>query len=184
MLDFYADGTTPVSEQLAFTGTQEPASPPYGLRVRRQHPGDPTVPGGPDASILSLNSTIGAPNVAYYVTKRVRTVDTERVDGHARKVTAHGHPAGAAARQGPGRAEELPGRRIPVRAGVHLRRRQHGDGAGDDPLPVGRGPGLGPETTTGTASVGGRPRRSCGVAPTAEGGTPDVKRGSDYWQAA
>jgi len=80
VLDFYADGTTPVSEQLAFTGTEEPASAPYGLSFVVNIPAIPTVPGAPDASILSLKSTIGAPNAAYYVTKRHRRV-LEHVKG-------------------------------------------------------------------------------------------------------
>ncbi len=87
VLDFYGDGTTPVSEQLAFTGTQEPASAPYGFEFAVNVPTIPTVPGGPDASILSLTSTIGAANVAYYVTEKVRTVVTRRIDGRSEKVT-------------------------------------------------------------------------------------------------
>jgi len=86
VLDFYAEGTTPVLEELAFTGTEAPASPPFGLQFVVNIPTIPTVPGGPDASILSLTSTIGAPNAAYYVTKRVRTTVTERVNGRTRKV--------------------------------------------------------------------------------------------------
>ncbi len=86
VLDFYADGTTPVSEQLAFAGTQEPASPPYGFEFVVNIPPIATVPGGPDASIVSLKSTIGAPNAAYYVTKKVRVVTTLRVGGTTRKV--------------------------------------------------------------------------------------------------
>ena len=46
-----------------------------------------TVPGGPDASIVSLRSTIGAPNAQYYVTQRVRTTTTQRVGGRVVKVT-------------------------------------------------------------------------------------------------
>ncbi len=86
VLDFYGDGTTPVSEQLAFTGTQEPANAPYGFDFAVDVPTIPTVPGGPDASILSLTSTIGAADVAYYVTEKVRTVVTRHVDGRTEKV--------------------------------------------------------------------------------------------------
>jgi hypothetical protein len=87
VLDFFAAGTTPVAEQLAFAGTQEPASAPYGFQFVVNIPPIATVPGGPDASIVSLRSTIGAPNAQYYVTKRVRVVTTRRVGGRTEKVT-------------------------------------------------------------------------------------------------
>ncbi len=87
VLEFYADATTPVAEQLAFAGTQEPASPPYGIEFVVDVPAIATVPGGPDASIVSLRSTIGAPNAQYYVTRKVRTTVTRRVGGHVRRVT-------------------------------------------------------------------------------------------------
>jgi hypothetical protein len=83
VLDFFGEGDTPIYERLAFTGTEQPASPPYGREFVVNVPAIATVPGGPDASILSLSSTIGATNAAYYVNKRVKV----RVGGRTRTVT-------------------------------------------------------------------------------------------------
>jgi len=87
VLDFYADATTPILEQLAFTGAEAPASPPYGLQFVVDIPPIATVPGGPNVSITSLTSTIGAPNAAYYVTKRERVEVSVRSGGRTRKVS-------------------------------------------------------------------------------------------------
>lgn len=87
VLYFYADGTSPIIEQLAFPGIQQPASPPYGSEFVVNIPPITTVPGGPDASVVSMKASIGAPNVAYYVTKRVHVggrVVSRRVLQHVR----------------------------------------------------------------------------------------------------
>ena len=139
-----------LSEQLAFAGTQEPASAPYGLEFVVDVPAIATVPGGPDASIVSLRSTIGAPNAQYYVTRK----DPYRHHATRRRAGGegdhHGDDARAAAREGPRRAGQLPGRRLSVRDAVHVRGRHHDDGGRPDRLPVG---GRASPNDEGAASV-------------------------------
>jgi len=79
---FYANGKEPVSAQLVFSGEVLPASGLFGTQLAVNVPPITSVPGGPDVSILSVQSTIGPSHLTYY--KRV----------HGRRVAFH--PEGVA----------------------------------------------------------------------------------------
>ncbi len=76
VLELYGDGKTPVSEQIVLEGVVAPDTAPYGQQLVLPIPTIATVPGGPNASVLSFQLTVGANNIQYYrtvtVTKRVR----------------------------------------------------------------------------------------------------------------
>lgn len=74
---FYANGQTPVYAQLVFAGEVQPASGIFGSQLATQVPPIPSVPNGPDVSIVSVNASIGPEHLTYY--KRV----------HGRKVAFH-----------------------------------------------------------------------------------------------
>jgi hypothetical protein len=63
---FYANGRTPVSAQLVFTGEVLPASGIFGSQLSTAVPAIPSVPDGPNVSIISVESTIGPENLTYY----------------------------------------------------------------------------------------------------------------------
>jgi hypothetical protein len=79
---FYANGQTPVYAQLVFRGELLPASGLFGSQLTTAIPPIPSVPNGPDVSIISVESTIGPNHLTY--TKHV----------HGRLV--HFHPVGIA----------------------------------------------------------------------------------------
>ncbi len=79
---FYANGQTPVFAQLVFRGELLPATGIFGSQLTTLVPPIPSVPNGPDVSILSVESTIGPSHLTYV--KRV----------HGRVV--HFHPIGIA----------------------------------------------------------------------------------------
>jgi hypothetical protein len=79
---FYANGQTPVFAQLVFKGEVLPASGIFGSQLSTVVPPIPSVPNGPDVSILSVQATIGPSHLTYY--KRV----------HGRRVSFH--PVGIA----------------------------------------------------------------------------------------
>jgi hypothetical protein len=79
---FYANGQTPVYAQLVFRGELLPASGIFGSQLTTVVPPIPSVPNGPDVSIISVQSTIGPSHLVY--TKHV----------HGRLV--HFHPIGIA----------------------------------------------------------------------------------------
>ena len=79
---FYANGQTPVFAQLVFRGEVLPATGIFGSQLATVVPPIPSVPNGPDVSIVSVQATIGPSHLIY--TKHV----------HGRLV--HFHPVGIA----------------------------------------------------------------------------------------
>ena len=63
---FYANGQTPVFAQLVFTGEVLPASGVFGSELSTSVPLIPSVPNGPDVSIVNVNATIGPSGLTYY----------------------------------------------------------------------------------------------------------------------
>lgn len=63
---FYALGESPVSAQLVFQGEVLPDSGRFGSQLRAQVPPVPSVPGGPDVSIVRVTTTIGPAGLTYY----------------------------------------------------------------------------------------------------------------------
>jgi hypothetical protein len=63
---FYANGLTPVYAQLVFTGEVLPATGAFGSRLATEVPPIASVPGGPDVSVVSVQSTIGPSHLTYY----------------------------------------------------------------------------------------------------------------------
>ncbi len=63
---FYANGQTPVFAQLVFRGEVLPATGIFGSQLTTVVPPIPSVPNGPDVSILSVKATIGPSHLTYY----------------------------------------------------------------------------------------------------------------------
>jgi hypothetical protein len=63
---FYANGQAPVYAQLVFSGEVLPASGAFGSQLSTIVPPIPSVPDGPDVSVVSLNATIGPERLIYY----------------------------------------------------------------------------------------------------------------------
>jgi hypothetical protein len=63
---FYANGQTPVFAQLEFAGEVLPDSGVFGSQLATTVPLIPSVPGGPDVSVVEVNSTIGPSGLTYY----------------------------------------------------------------------------------------------------------------------
>jgi hypothetical protein len=63
---FYANGQTPVFAQLVFRGEVLPAAGIFGSQLTTAVPPIPSVPNGPDVSILSVQATIGPNHLTYY----------------------------------------------------------------------------------------------------------------------
>jgi hypothetical protein len=63
---FYANGLFPVSAQLTFAGEVLPDSGAFGSQLHTNVPLVASVPGGPDVSIVSVQSTIGPQHLTYY----------------------------------------------------------------------------------------------------------------------
>jgi hypothetical protein len=63
---FYANGQTPVFAQLVFQGEVLPDSGVFGSQLATTVPLIPSVPNGPDVSIVSVNATIGPSGLTYY----------------------------------------------------------------------------------------------------------------------
>jgi hypothetical protein len=63
---FYANGLFPVFAQLAFSGEVLPDSGRFGSQLATTVPPVTSVPGGPDVSILSVQTTIGPSHLTYY----------------------------------------------------------------------------------------------------------------------
>jgi hypothetical protein len=63
---FYANGTTPVSAQLVFSGEVLPAGGVFGSQLDTAVPPVPSVPDGPDVSIVRVQTTIGPEHITYY----------------------------------------------------------------------------------------------------------------------
>lgn len=71
---FYADGLYPVLAQLAFSGEMLPDSGRFGSQLATTVPLVASVPGGPDVSIVTVQSTIGPSHLTYYKHVRGRLV--------------------------------------------------------------------------------------------------------------
>ena len=63
---FYANGQTPVFAQLVFQGEVLPDSGMFGSQLATTVPLIPSVPNGPDVSIVNVNATIGPSGLTYY----------------------------------------------------------------------------------------------------------------------
>jgi hypothetical protein len=65
-LIFLTEGKTPVSASLIFPGIITAARFPFGGSLQTDIPVIPSVPEGPDASVVQMTSTIGPRHVLYY----------------------------------------------------------------------------------------------------------------------
>jgi hypothetical protein len=83
---FYANGLYPVSAQLEFAGEVLPDTHRFGSQLAVQVPLVTSVPGGPDVSIVSVQTTIGPAHLTYYRHKHGR-----RVAFHPRGVEVPAH---------------------------------------------------------------------------------------------
>jgi hypothetical protein len=63
---FYANGQSPVFAQLAFSGEVLPDTGRFGSQLATTVPSVTSVPGGPDVSIVSVQTTIGPSHLIYY----------------------------------------------------------------------------------------------------------------------
>jgi hypothetical protein len=63
---FYANGQTPVFAQLVFAGEVLPSTGVFGSQLSTSVPPIPSVPNGPDVSIVSVKATIGPERLTYY----------------------------------------------------------------------------------------------------------------------
>jgi hypothetical protein len=63
---FYVDGTTPVYGQYIFSGEVLPASGMFGSQLATVVPLVPSVPDGPDVSIVRAEASIGPNHLTYY----------------------------------------------------------------------------------------------------------------------
>lgn len=63
---FYANGQTPVFAQLVFQGEVLPDTGAFGSQLATTVPLIPSVPNGPDVSIVSVDTTIGPSHLTYY----------------------------------------------------------------------------------------------------------------------
>jgi hypothetical protein len=77
---FYANGETPVSAQLVFRGEVEPASGIFGSQLKTIVPAIPSVPDGPNVSIVGVKATIGPQGLTY--------------EKHVHGKLVHFHPTG------------------------------------------------------------------------------------------
>jgi hypothetical protein len=77
---FYANGLFPVYAQLAFSGEVLPDTGSFGSQLDANVPLIASVPGGPDVSIVSVQTTIGPNDLTYY----------RRVDGRLQSFRPRG----------------------------------------------------------------------------------------------
>jgi hypothetical protein len=93
---FYANGLYPVAAELSFAGEVLPDSGSFGSRLDTNVPLVTSVPGGPDVSIVSVQTTIGPAHLIYY-----KHVHGRRVAFHPRGISLpercprHGFPFAA-----------------------------------------------------------------------------------------
>jgi hypothetical protein len=71
---FYADGETPVYAQLIFPGVVVEAQAPFGGSLDTAIPMIPSLPGGPDAAVVQMRSTIGPRHITYYKRSHGKTI--------------------------------------------------------------------------------------------------------------
>jgi hypothetical protein len=70
----YATGISPVFAQLAFPGLLLPSPPPYGASIHINVPLVPSLPGGPDVSVVKMHATLGPRGLTYYETVHGKVV--------------------------------------------------------------------------------------------------------------
>jgi hypothetical protein len=83
---FYANGLYPVSAQLTFEGEVLPDTGRFGSQLQTNVPLVTSVPGGPDVSIVNVQSTIGPAHLTYY-----KHLHGRRVPFHPRGVAVPEH---------------------------------------------------------------------------------------------
>jgi hypothetical protein len=83
---FYANGVAPVDAQLAFSGEVLPDTGRFGSKLVAEIPVVKSVPGGPDVSIVSVQTTIGPSHLLYY-----KRVHGRRVAYHPRGLSVPSH---------------------------------------------------------------------------------------------
>lgn len=71
---FFASGEIPVLANLVFPGLVLPAHAPFGGLLDATLPLVPSVPGGPDASVVRLQTTIGPSHITYYERVNGKTI--------------------------------------------------------------------------------------------------------------
>jgi hypothetical protein len=71
---FYADGREPVYAQIVFAGELIAGSAAFGGRLDAAVPLIPSVPEGPDVSIVRVHATIGPAHLTYYEQVHGRTI--------------------------------------------------------------------------------------------------------------
>ena len=71
---FYANGLSPVYAQLAFSAEVLPDMGRFGSQLATTVPLVTSVPGGPDVSIVSVQTTIGPSHLTYYHRRHGRLV--------------------------------------------------------------------------------------------------------------
>jgi hypothetical protein len=62
----YATGEEPVSAQIAFPGLLLSSPPPYGASIHINVPLVPSLPNGPDVSVVRIHATLGPLGLTYY----------------------------------------------------------------------------------------------------------------------
>lgn len=62
----YATGETPVFAEVAFAGLLLTSPPPYGASIHIHVPLVPSLPDGPDVSVVHLHATLGPLGLTYY----------------------------------------------------------------------------------------------------------------------
>jgi hypothetical protein len=83
---FYVDGTTPVYGQYIFTGEVLPENGIFGSQLSTVVPLVPSVPDGPDVSIIRGTTSIGPNHLTYY-----KRVHGRRVAFHPRGIAVPEH---------------------------------------------------------------------------------------------
>jgi hypothetical protein len=71
---FLASGELPVLTNLVFGALVTPASAPFGSLIDTTLPLVPSVRGGPDVALVSLQTTIGAKGLVYYERVKAKTI--------------------------------------------------------------------------------------------------------------
>jgi hypothetical protein len=71
---FLASGELPVLTKLVFSAFVLPGSAPFGALIDTTLPLVPSVNGGPDVALVSLQTTIGAKGIVYYERVKGKTI--------------------------------------------------------------------------------------------------------------
>ena len=103
---FYANGLFPVAAQLAFSGEVLPDPGRFGSQLLTKVPLVAIVPGGPDVSVVSVQTTIGPNHLTYY--RRVHGRLQAFRPGASRSRTMPAPAAFRSPRASPSKTEALP----------------------------------------------------------------------------